>query len=59
MSAPSSEWLVRQCDHCELPAIIVEPGAEEVRELFLLKRGQPVRCWCLACWVQRFGELAA
>lgn len=51
------EWLVRQCDHCELPAVIVEPGSDEVRDLFLLARGVPPRCWCRECWLQRFGSI--
>jgi hypothetical protein len=53
------KWLVTLCNHCELPAVIVEPGSAEVRELFLLDAGETPRCWCLACWQKRFGEAAA
>ena len=49
----------RVCDLCPAPAVAVSPGAEPVRELFVLARGEPVRCWCLACWTQRFGQEAA
>jgi hypothetical protein len=37
------------CDHCVAEAVVVSPGTEDVRELFLLARGTPTRCWCLAC----------
>lgn len=30
---------------------MVDPGDDEVRDLFLLKRGRPVTARCLACWV--------
>jgi len=31
------------------------PGTEEVRELFLLRRGEPMRCWCACHWAATFG----
>jgi len=34
----------------------VAPGTEAVRDLFLLKRGEPQRCWCLCHWVATFGK---
>ena len=37
------------CDHCPAAAVVVSPGAEPVRELFLLQRPIADRCWCLAC----------
>jgi hypothetical protein len=38
-----------RCDHCVAEAVVVSPGTEEVRELFLLARGALARCWCLTC----------
>jgi hypothetical protein len=44
------------CDRCRAPAVVVEPGWEEVRaELgFMLRRGQWPRYFCMECWKQRF-----
>lgn len=33
----------------------VEPGDEEVRDMFLLRRERPAKAWCMACWSQQFG----
>lgn len=30
--------------------VAIDPGDEEVRDLFLLRRGRPVTAYCLACW---------
>jgi hypothetical protein len=46
------------CDRCGAAAVVVDPGSEEIRELFLLKRGAPVRHWCWACWVAEFAQAA-
>jgi len=43
-----------RCDECDAPAVFIEPGSEEVRELFLLERGRPTRCWCFAHWMAAF-----
>lgn len=59
MSEPVYQWQVTPCDHCAAPAVIVEPGQAEIRELFLLDPGSPPRCWCLGCWMKRFGREAA
>lgn len=46
-----------RCDECGSKDIVAfAPGDDEVRDLFLLKRGEPVRCKCMECWV---GEKAA
>lgn len=50
---------VLRCDYCAEPAIAAAPGSEPVRELFLLARGEPMRCWCLSCWQRCFGKAAA
>jgi len=39
-----------RCDMCVEPAVVIEPGSEEVRELFVLRRAVPLRCWCLRHW---------
>jgi len=44
-----------KCDQCTEPAMAIAPGTEEIRELFLLSRGAPLRCWCLCHWAARFG----
>ena len=38
-----------RCDHCTADAVIISPGTDEVRNLFLLAGGAPDRCWCLDC----------
>lgn len=35
------------CDHCDQPWVIASPGSEEVRDIFLLRAGDPDRRWCL------------
>jgi len=44
------------CDDCSSPTGImaIEPGHEGIRDLFLLKRPSPMRCWCLECWQRKF-----
>ena len=39
------------CDHCAAEAVVVSPGTEAPRvlDLFMEARGEPMRCWCLAC----------
>jgi hypothetical protein len=44
------------CDHCSEPAVVFAPGTEEIRELFLIVREQPVHCWCLKHWLAEFGR---
>ena len=44
---------------CGAPALAVAPGQAEVREVFLLRREVPLRCWCLTCWRRVFGEVEA
>ena len=39
--------LMMRCDHCTADAVVVAPGAEPVRELFMLRRPIADRCWCL------------
>lgn len=43
------------CDACNAPAVVFLPGSQEVRELFLLQPGVPMRAWCLLCWAKTFG----
>lgn len=35
----------------------IAPGDEppKVVDLFLLRRGKPIRAWCAACWGRAFG----
>ena len=54
--AASAAW---PCDTCGAPALAVAPGEAEIRELFLLRRAVPQRCWCLACWRRVFGAVEA
>lgn len=42
------------CDLCPAEAVAFVPGTEEIRDLFLLRRGEPMRAFCLACWVKAF-----
>jgi len=42
------------CDHCQEPAMACAPGTEAIHDLFLLRRGQPLRCWCLCHWTKAF-----
>ena len=44
-----------RCDHCSEPAAVVAPGTVEERNLFLLVREKPMRCWCLRCWQAEYG----
>jgi hypothetical protein len=40
-----------RCARCGAQdVVLIEPGEAEVRELFLLRAGRPVRCLCAACW---------
>jgi hypothetical protein len=39
-----------RCDVCGADAVVVEPGTEDVHELFLLARGAPMRRWCFEHW---------
>jgi hypothetical protein len=39
-----------RCDVCGADAVVVEPGSEDVHELFLLARGAPMRRWCFEHW---------
>ena len=41
--------MMPRCDHCEASAVVVSPGTEPTRDLFLLARGAADRCWCLVC----------
>lgn len=41
------------CDLCPAEAVVFAPGSEPVRDLFLLDAGEPLHCWCLACWPYR------
>ena len=43
-----------RCDHCTADAVVISPGTDEVRNLFLLAAGAPDRCWCLACWAKKY-----
>ena len=47
-----------RCDLCDAPAIAVSPGAEPIRELFVLDDGSPRRQWCARCWPCRPLEAA-
>jgi hypothetical protein len=50
MSAPVLLADLR-CDRCGSDRVVLlAPGAEELRDIFLLKRDVPVRCLCLDCW---------
>jgi hypothetical protein len=44
------------CDQCSEPAMAIAPGSEPVIDLFLLKRGAKMRCWCRHHWMTAFGE---
>jgi hypothetical protein len=45
------------CDHCNQPWEVASPGAEEIRDFFLMRAGKPDRRWCLACWkAQHFAQ---
>ena len=48
-----------RCDCGSEQVMAVEPGEEEIRELFLLRRERPAKAWCMPCWAQRFGAQAA
>jgi hypothetical protein len=37
----------------------VDPGEEEIRDFFLLRRERPAKAWCMSCWTLRFGAQAA
>jgi hypothetical protein len=54
-----------QCDYCEAPAVVIDPGhdAGVIGDLFDPVRmpDLPVRCWCLPCavadgWPRLTGE---
>lgn len=49
-----SETLSYRCETCAAPAVVVAPGRDEIRELFLLVRAEPRRCWCWRCWCERY-----
>ena len=36
------------CDHCETEAVVVVVGTEGIRDLFLLRRPEPDRHYCLS-----------
>lgn len=57
----SVPWIapVVTCDTCGAPAVVVAPGEAEIREVFLLRREVPQRCWCLTCWRRVFGAVEA
>ena len=42
------------CTTCGAPAMAARPGTAEVRELFLLEGGEPLRAWCWRCWQNVF-----
>lgn len=51
-----------RCDLCGEAPFAVEPGSEELRDLFLLEKGAPLRCWCFEHWriaqrAEQLGEL--
>jgi hypothetical protein len=47
------------CSLCAAPAVAVAPGSEpETCDLFLVTRGEPMRCFCLAHWLALHGVLA-
>lgn len=46
------------CDLCAEPAMAVRPGSEPVHELFMLDRGEPLRCWCECHWREAHGVVA-
>ena len=49
-----------RCDLCPAPAVAFVPGDAEVRiGPFLLRRGQPLRCFCISCWVKAFRTVEA
>jgi hypothetical protein len=40
-----------RCAKCGSTEIVcIDPGEDEVRDLFLLKRETPPRCLCMDCW---------
>ena len=45
-----------RCDICGAPALAVDPGEPEIREVFLLRRERVQRAWCEACWLRACGE---
>lgn len=47
------------CDLCPAEAVVFAPGSAPVRDLFLLDGGEPLHCWCLACWLRTFGVAEA
>jgi hypothetical protein len=50
------EPLDLRCDVCGADAVVVEPGSEDVHELFLLAHGTLMRRWCLEHWIAAFAE---
>lgn len=49
-----------RCDLCPAPAVAFVPGTEEVRiGPFLLRKGQRLRSYCIACWCQTFRTVEA
>jgi len=48
--------MTRLCDRCAEPAVVFEPGSEAIRDLFLLKRDVPMRCWCIRHWISEFSQ---
>jgi len=40
-----------RCAKCGSTEIVcIDPGEDEVRDVFLLKRETPPRCLCMDCW---------
>jgi hypothetical protein len=58
-AAPPPEPIELRCDICGADAVVVEPGSQDVHELFLLARGTPMRRWCLEHWIAAFAEREA
>ena len=54
--AAPHEPIQLRCDVCGADAVVVEPGSEDVHELFLLARGTLMRRWCLEHWIAAFAE---
>lgn len=47
-----------RCTSCGQPALFVRPGQDAIRvsvPQLLLRPNRQDRCWCLSCWLKRFG----
>jgi len=43
------------CDRAEV-VVAVSPGSEPVRAVaIIIDAGEPLVCWCMACWWSRYG----